>query len=607
MSMPPAALESTKGDHSPLKLGSRLRKYEILQLIGQGGYASVYRARDTFFQRDVAIKVIHRLGGVTEDMVRRGKAEAVFLNKVRHPNIVEVYDADVTDGGMLYIVMEHLTGRTLQEVLREHRRLAVEEVLSMTVQIADAVEAAHALGAIHRDLKPDNIFVTAPNRLKVLDFGIAKFMNAVGAKTTAKDALQGSVLFMSPEHVQGIKVGKRTDIYALGIILYTALYGNHPITLSQERPETAWAVATWHVHTMPPPLCDVAPWVPIYVSRFVSSACAKNPARRPESMAEVRDQARALLKRFLTESRGELQGKVRELSTPLKPTDPKIVALPKAISASESVAPEHPSQVATEREAHGVVPALAEHTVPGMGALPTATSLLPPSERPAEVDRDGQNTQKQNPTEKSPPTTQIVSIVPALAPTAVLQIEPKVEAAVAPAPAPRSRDAQRTRAPSVNRLLIGAALLGPLVFGSATMAYLQLRRSATQPKAAVVAASVGAVPSAASTPQLKGIALAELDGAPATSALATPTPEPAVSATLEAVSSPSGLTAELASSSSPSVLPAKSASSTPRKAIAKPKQLSPSELRLKALEDELARRQRAKSGRVPSTARDPWR
>ncbi|MGE5784620.1 MAG: serine/threonine-protein kinase, partial [Myxococcales bacterium] len=229
MNSPLSTLARPQEALGPLKLGSRLRKYEIRQLIGQGGYASVYRARDTILKRDVAIKVIHRIGGVTDDMLRRGQAEAVFLNKTRHPGIVEVYDADVTDGGLFYIVMELLVGRSLHDVLHEHRRLAVEEALSLVVQVADAVNAAHQLGAIHRDLKPENIFVLSGNTTKILDFGIAKFVNDVGAKTTAKDALQGSVLYMSPEHVQGIKVGTRTDIYALGIILYRALLGEHPV------------------------------------------------------------------------------------------------------------------------------------------------------------------------------------------------------------------------------------------------------------------------------------------------------------------------------------------------------------------------------------------
>lgn len=510
----------------PLKVGSRLRKYEILELIGQGGYASVYRAHDTLFKRDVAIKVIHRIGGATEDMMRRGQAEACFLSTVRHPNIVQVFDADIMENGLLYIVMEYLVGRTLYDVLREHRRLAVEEALSLAIQVADAVETAHQLGAIHRDLKPENIFITSNNCVKVLDFGIAKFVDDVGAKTTAKDALQGSVLYMSPEHVQGIKVGPRTDIYSLGVILYQAMLGEHPVLLDMQDRATAVAVANWHVHKIPKPLCDLAPWVPSYVSRFVSATCAKIPGRRPDTMAATGSQAKELLERFLRETQGELKGQVRDLSRPLgESARPSLTPLA-AGASPQFVTFTSPTRTLPEPKEGQPVPASSGGTIPGTGHRPQSKAP--------------------NPSRVSNPS--------------------------APAPFPHRVPARRVGATAL--WLAAAAISGALVFGGLTKFYfLQRRHSAPPPVASALAA--------AATATLHDIAASVVE--PSTSETASLAPPSASAAP------------PIAPESTPAAM-------VVRKVVAKPKQLSPSDLRLKALENELARRKREKAefnGRRP--------
>jgi serine/threonine-protein kinase len=154
-----AAAMAEDAQQGPLGLGEKFLKYSIREIVGKGGHAWVYSGRDDFFDRDVAIKLLHRPGGVTADMLRRGRAEAQLLSRLRHPNVVEVVDAGITDAGQLYIVMELLRGKTLREILRERHRLAPAETLRLFLQIADGVEAAHKLGAIHRDLKPENLFV----------------------------------------------------------------------------------------------------------------------------------------------------------------------------------------------------------------------------------------------------------------------------------------------------------------------------------------------------------------------------------------------------------------------------------------------------------------
>lgn len=523
----------TDDPHGPLKIGSRLRKYEILALIGRGGYASVYHARDTIFKRDVAIKVIHRMGDVTEDMMRRGQAEATFLAKFRHPNIVEVYDADFTDSGLLFIVMELLIGRTLYAALREHHRLAVEEALLIGCKVATAVGAAHEMGAIHRDLKPDNIFITANNGVKVLDFGIAKFVNDVAAKTTAKDALQGTVLYMSPEHVQGAKIGVHTDIYALGIILYRILYGEHPALMDIENP-TSWAVASWHLSQMPRPLSEIAHWIPRHVSRVVSSACAKDPRDRPQSMAFLSSQATVALERFLAESQGELKGNTRDLSRPALPTDPKIVHVLPGNPEQRFQAFSEPQSVQPAKLEPKQLPAAEGNTLPGTGKRVQE----PRAVRPAAI---------------APAEPLIVASKPSTPPVTAVQSELPVSKPVTP-----TRGATR----NANVLLIAAAVSGALVFGVGTKLYFKHRKSVLQsaiqiepfgPPSAVVAS-----------------------GLPVTQ------PPPAVSATPQ----PSVVVA---------VQPRASVSPTlPRVVTAKPKKLTPSEQRLKALEDELKRREKAR-------------
>ena len=291
----------------------------MVKRIGRGGYASVYHAFDTILQRDVAIKVLHRVGGVSDDMLRRGVVEAQLMCQLHHKNIVQVYDANITEGGLLYLVMELLVGRTLFQVLRHYERLAVEEACSIGIQIADAVEAAHQRGAIHRDLKPENVFITEDNVVKVLDFGIAKVVHGARGNTTRPDAIQGTVLYMSPEQIAGHKLTGRCDIYALGNILFETLYGTHPCLLKNPDPDTL-AVAWLQTYEIAPLLEEIAPYCPRHLSRVVSQAMAKRAEQRQGSMKELKLALEGSLARYLKETKGgELQGRVRNLTGASEP------------------------------------------------------------------------------------------------------------------------------------------------------------------------------------------------------------------------------------------------------------------------------------------------
>jgi serine/threonine protein kinase len=279
-----------------------LTKYEIRGLIGRGGQATVYRSYDTFIDRDVAIKVMADAFDTKREHSRRAQMEARVLCRLHHPNIVHVYDAGSTDTGAIYIIMELLRGRTLRDILRELRNLTVYEALSVGAQIADGVEVAHGQQVIHRDLKPENVFIVEGNAVKVLDFGIAKFLTLTGI-TTQRDTLQGTMWYISPEHVQGHGVTPRSDIYALGSILYEAISGTPPCLVGLKEVSTQ-SVAWSQITRVPPQLDEINPTVPGYVARLIQRMLAKDPNERPSSMAGVAEALRDACQRLQTESDG---------------------------------------------------------------------------------------------------------------------------------------------------------------------------------------------------------------------------------------------------------------------------------------------------------------
>jgi serine/threonine-protein kinase len=281
--------------HGPLRLGERFLKYGIERLLGRGGHAWVYEGHDPFLERKVAVKVLHRPGGVTEDMLRRGRAEAKLLHRLKHPNIVDVFDAGMTESGVLYIVMELLAGTTLREVLRRRVRLPVREALRIFAAVADGVSAAHAAGAIHRDLKPENIVILDDGRAKVLDFGVAKLADSAGL-TTEKDVIHGTMLYMSPEQLNGLRATARSDVYAVGLTLYESLAGRHPCLLKNQSP-TIRELAVIQTSVRPPFVDELVSSIPRHVARLCDRAVTKVPAQRFASMSELRDALRESLDR----------------------------------------------------------------------------------------------------------------------------------------------------------------------------------------------------------------------------------------------------------------------------------------------------------------------
>ncbi len=284
---------------APFEPGHRFVKYDIRGLLGTGGHAHVYDAYDPFLDREVAVKVIAAPRDAQENLAKRAQSEARVLVRIDHPNVVKVYDAGATEDGLVYLVMEKLAGRTLRAVYRDVGRLSVVEALEIARQICAGVDAAHRQGVIHRDLKPENVFIQHDNRVKVLDFGISKVMGYGAHDTTQRHVLHGTVLYMSPEHLQGYGVTNKSDVYALGTLLFEGLYA-HPTLLWPEarHAKDLREVIRVQLTETPPMLHELDPSIFRHVARFVQRAILKAAEQRYASMAEMLEAADAAWQRL---------------------------------------------------------------------------------------------------------------------------------------------------------------------------------------------------------------------------------------------------------------------------------------------------------------------
>jgi eukaryotic-like serine/threonine-protein kinase len=259
-------------------------RYEMQRRIASGGMGVVWEATDTVLERPVAIKILSPALAGDERFLERFRREARAAAGLTHPNVAQVYDYG-EDGRTRFIVMELLRGETLAARLHREGRLPPAEAASIGAQTADALEAAHRAGLVHRDVKPGNIMLT-PDGVKVMDFGIAAA--AHDTSLTATGSLIGTANYMAPEHVSGDPATPSSDVYALAVVMYEALTGTPPFDM-----ETPVATAAAHVHTAPDPLLSRAPEVPAPLAAAVERGLEKEPAARPRSAAEFARQLRA--------------------------------------------------------------------------------------------------------------------------------------------------------------------------------------------------------------------------------------------------------------------------------------------------------------------------
>lgn len=267
-------------------------RYEVLRVVGQGGMGTVYEARQVAMSRRVALKLIHAHVVSSQAGVERFEREMQATARIRHPNTIQVYDYGQTEDGRLYLAMEFLEGKALAEVIRDEGPLAFERVVHIGTQIARALHAAQSEGIVHRDLKPDNIMLIdrygERDQLQVLDFGIAHFLDSSHTQLTTDGAIIGTPAYMAPEQAKGVGVDARTDLYALGVVLYEMVTGSAPF-----RGPTTVSVLVMHVQVPPRPPSELVE-VPEALETLILELLAKSPADRPPNAAAVIERLRAM-------------------------------------------------------------------------------------------------------------------------------------------------------------------------------------------------------------------------------------------------------------------------------------------------------------------------
>ena len=270
-----------------IKIGMTVAdRYEVLEKIGTGGMSDVYRAKDHKLNRHVAVKVLKQEFSENKDFLQKFRSEAQSAAGLMHPNIVNVYDVG-EDSGSHYIVMELVEGITLKKYIEKKARLSVREAVSIAIQVAQGIEAAHNNHIIHRDIKPQNVIISMDGKVKVTDFGIAK----AATSNTITSNVMGSVHYTSPEQVRGGFSDEKSDIYSLGITLFEMLTGRVPFN-----GDTTVAVAIKHIQEPMPSPRDYVPEIPVSLEKIVLKCTQKSPDRRYQSAPElIEDLKRSLI------------------------------------------------------------------------------------------------------------------------------------------------------------------------------------------------------------------------------------------------------------------------------------------------------------------------
>ncbi|WP_328589049.1 Stk1 family PASTA domain-containing Ser/Thr kinase [Sutcliffiella halmapala] len=263
-----------------LLIGKRLNgRYKILEVIGGGGMANVYLARDMILDRDVAVKVLRLDFANDEEFIRRFRREAQSATSLDHPNIVSIYDIGEEDD-IYYIVMEHVSGKTLKQYIQQSAPIEQYNTVELMQQLTSAIAHAHENGIIHRDIKPQNILIDDYGTLKVTDFGIAMALSST--TITQTNSLLGSVHYLSPEQARGSLATKKSDVYALGIVMFEMLTGRLPFS-----GESAVSIALKHLQSETPSPKRWNPTIPQSLENVILKSMAKDPFHRYESVEEM--------------------------------------------------------------------------------------------------------------------------------------------------------------------------------------------------------------------------------------------------------------------------------------------------------------------------------
>ena len=392
----PADFQCCPKDGSALSSSSELLpgmvirdKYQILQQIGSGGMATVYQVRHLAFNEILAIKLINSQLADGDQFNKRLRAEAVIARKLRHPNAVHVEDLDRTEDGRPFIVMEYVEGQNLRTVIRREGPLPTLRALRIAAQVVSALAAAHKLGIIHRDIKPDNIhLIRLPDGsdfVKVLDFGIAKFTQGLASSAlTGSGLVVGTPQYVSPEQAMGKQAGDldgRSDLYTLGIVVYEMVTGRVPFDS-----DTPVGLLVHHLHTTPVPPDQLRPdlGIPPSVSELLMKALQKNPEHRFRNADEMLNAINTLEAEILRihEARTVESGPVlinRRNENP----EPRFQNSAEILSAITPVEPARPAQGTgiLDAETPGITPP-DEGPEPGFRIADGMLSAIVPVEQP---------------------------------------------------------------------------------------------------------------------------------------------------------------------------------------------------------------------------------
>src|SRR5437773_5534779 len=278
------------GSSDPSEIAQR---YQVIKRLGAGAFGTVYKAKDKILGRMVAIKTI-RLEGLAasggaglEELMDRFKREAMVSAQLKHPNIVTIYDIGDSEG-VSYIAMEFIDGVGLDRVIASAGRLPIERAASLAAQVADALDFAHRHNVVHRDIKPANIMIEAGDRVKVTDFGIAKVTDS-GDHLTQTGSLLGTPSYMSPEQARGSELDGRSDLFAVGCILYEMLMGKKAF-----RGDSITGLIFKIITEEPPPLRAEDPDIPEEMVRIIAKCLAKLPDQRYQTGRELAEDLLAL-------------------------------------------------------------------------------------------------------------------------------------------------------------------------------------------------------------------------------------------------------------------------------------------------------------------------